>query len=312
MILNLPDTSTREISKTLLEAQDNFSLATGRVLTLIVVARADDKLDELLDTVRDASHEHPSRVLVLISHDRHAETKMDAKAILAADAGASEMVVMNLYGALTEEIASIVTPLLLPDTPIVAWWPTTAPARPAEHPLGKIAQRRITNARHNVSGNALLRLSNGYTPGDSDMMWSRITPWRGIVASALDRYPHEPVESAEIVGPADNPSVDIAAGWLADRLRVPVTRNSFRPDEEDKQTLFSIRSVTLHRASGPLVVEVLDERTMRLAFPNQPDSLVAANIRTDTECLAEELRHLDPDVAYAQALEGLAHVQVNY
>ncbi|WP_257158273.1 glucose-6-phosphate dehydrogenase assembly protein OpcA [Corynebacterium cystitidis] len=312
MILNLPNTSTGEISKTLLDAQDNFSLATGRVLTLIVVAHADDTLDELLDTVRDASHEHPSRVLVLINHERHAETKIDAQAILAADAGASEMVVMHLYGELTEELASIVTPLLLPDTPIVAWWPTTAPARPAEHPIGKIAQRRITNARHNVSGNALLRLSNGYTPGDSDMMWSRITPWRGIVASALDRYPHEEVLSAEIVGPPDNPSVDIAAGWLADRLHVPVTRNSFRPDEEDMRTLFSIRSVTLHRPSGPLVVEVLDERTMRLAVPNQPDSLVAANIRTDAECLAEELRHLDPDIAYEHALDGLAHVQVNY
>lgn len=310
MILDLPDTSTTEISKTLLSTQENFSLATGRVLTLIVIANEEDDIDELLRSVREASHEHPSRVLVLISGDPSRPTSMDAQAILAADAGASEMVVMHLYGELTEQLAAVVTPLLLPDTPIVAWWPTTAPARPVDHPVGQIAQRRITNARHNVSGNALLRLSNGYAPGDSDMMWSRITPWRGIVASALDRFPHEDITSAEILGPADNPSVDIAAGWLADRLGIKVIRSSFAPDEEDPQTLFSIRSVTLHRDSGPIVVDVKDERTMSLRVPGQADSLVATNIRTDAECLAEELRHLDPDVAYERALEGLAHVTV--
>ncbi|MHA2789031.1 glucose-6-phosphate dehydrogenase assembly protein OpcA [Corynebacterium sp. S7] len=308
MIISLPNTSTSQISKTLLQAQENYSLATGRVLTLIVVAREEDDVDTLLDVVRDASHEHPSRVLFLVSGSNKRETSMDAETFLAADAGASEIVVMRLYGELTDQLASVVTPLLLPDTPIVAWWPTKAPSNPKEHPIGQIAQRRITNARYSVSGNALLRLSNGYTPGDSDMIWSRITPWRGIVASAIDRHPHEEIEAAEILGPADNPSVDIAAGWLADRLNINVQRKAFDPGEEDKKTLFSIRSVTLHRASGPVVIRVKDEQTMCLELPDQPDSLVATNIRTDAECLAEELRHLDPDVAYENALRGLANV----
>ena len=193
MIITMSDTSTREITKLLLDTQENYSLATGRVLTLIVVADIHDDVESILDHVRTASHEHPSRVLMLITGNPDGDNVLDAQAILADDAGASEIIVMDLHGELANNLASVVTPLLLPDTPIVAWWPSTAPARPAEHPLGQLAHRRITNARENVDGNSLLRLANGYCPGDSDMLWSRITHWRGVVASALDRYPHEPV-----------------------------------------------------------------------------------------------------------------------
>ncbi|WKD57622.1 Glucose-6-phosphate dehydrogenase subunit [Corynebacterium capitovis DSM 44611] len=307
MIISLPDTTTREISRTLLEAQENYSLATGRVLTLLVSARENDDLDSILLSVREATMEHPARVLVMILGDSSAPTSLDAEAILTADAGVSEMVVMHLKGELTHHLDAVVTPLLLPDTPIVAWWPTTAPARPAEAPLGRIVQRRITNARRNVSGNALLRLSNGYTPGDSDMMWSRITLWRGIVASVLDRDLSERVMAVEITGPVDNPSVDIAAGWLASCLNVDVVRN---PAEDSCAIIENvpITKLVLSRASGDIVIAVVDEQSVRVSIPGLPDSYVAMTARTDAECLAEELRHLDPDTSYARALNSLSHV----
>ncbi|WP_394285005.1 glucose-6-phosphate dehydrogenase assembly protein OpcA [Corynebacterium sp.] len=308
MIITLNDTTTREVSKALLDSQENYSLATGRVLTLIVVASVDDDLDAILVPVRDASHEHPARVLVMLTDPGAKTSRLDAKIMLGEDSGASELVLMRLFGEMAKHLDDVVTPLLLPDTPIVAWWPTAAPARPAEHPIGRIAQRRVTNARHNISGNALLRLSSGYTPGDSDMMWSRITNWRGIVASALDRYPHEEVLSAEVAGPADNPSVDIAAGWLADRLGTPVERTV--QECEDDDNMFPIRSLTLHRPSGPIVVNIADAHTVSMTMPGHPDSKVAMSVRHDADCLAEELRHLDPDLAYAAALRGLGQVSV--
>lgn len=309
MIITLNDTTTREVSKALLDSQENYSLATGRVLTLIVVASVDDDVDAILVPVRDASHEHPARVLVMLTDPGAKTSTLDAKIMLGQDSGASELVLMRLSGEMAKHLDDVVTPLLLPDTPIVAWWPTAAPARPVEHPIGRIAQRRVTNARHNISGNALLRLSSGYAPGDSDMMWSRITNWRGIVASALDRYPHEEVLSAEVAGPADNPSVDIAAGWLADRLGTPVERTV--KECEDDDNMFPIRTLTLHRPSGPIVVGIGDAHTVSLTMPGHPDSKVAMSVRQDADCLAEELRHLDPDLAYAAALRGLGQVSVN-
>ena len=94
----------------------------------------------------------------------------------------------------------VVIPLLLPDTPIVVWWPYTAPVNPAEDPLGSIAQQRITDSQKDPLVDALYNRRNSYTDGDSDLAWARITPWRGVVASALDQPPFEPVVEAKIYG----------------------------------------------------------------------------------------------------------------
>ena len=94
MIISLPDTTTRQIAETLLTARENYSLATGRVLTLLVAADARGNIDEILTTLRTATREHPARVLVMILGEENAATSIDAEVLVAADAGASEMVVM--------------------------------------------------------------------------------------------------------------------------------------------------------------------------------------------------------------------------
>ena len=304
MKLTLTDTSTSEIAASLLHGQELFSLATGRVLTLLVVAHAEDDLHSVLLTVKEATREHPARVLVLVCGDDSALTSLDAEIVLTADAGASEMVVMHLRGELVGHLASVVTPLLLPDTPIVAWWPTDAPATPADSPLGAIAQRRITDAARSDPAGALLRLSTGYSAGDSDMTWSRITLWRGIVASALDRDPGTPIDAVSITGPADNPGVDLAAGWLASCLGVPVERLAATGRCAITRNV-PITELVIFRSDGEITVGVVDERTVRVSSPGLPDAYVAMTARTDSECLAEELRHLDPDTAYARALGAL-------
>ncbi|GAB3075077.1 glucose-6-phosphate dehydrogenase assembly protein OpcA [Corynebacterium aquatimens] len=311
MIVTLSDTNTRDIARLLLDTQENHSLATGRVLTLIVVADIHDDVESILENVRAASHEHPSRVLMLITGNKEGPDALDAQALLAADAGASEIVIMDLHGDLARNLDSVVTPLLLPDTPIVAWWPSTAPAHPAEHPLGRIAHRRITNAYEAVDGNYLLRLANGYTPGDSDMLWSRITHWRGVVAAAFDAYPHDKVTAVEIDGPDDNPSVDIAAGWLSSCLGIDVNRITSEQTKSEPSRYFPIRRLTLERESGPVVVSVKDDKTLSVKVPGIAEAFVAMSTRSDADCLSEELRHLDPDFAYSQALKALPNVKVH-
>lgn len=318
MIIPLPRTSTREIAKQLVTAQEHYTLTTGRVLTLIVVAEADDDIDNILGSVRDASHEHPSRVLVVISGDRRSETRLDAELRVGGEAGASEMVVMHLHGDLADQAEAVVTPLLLPDTPIVAWWPRILPVAASRHSVGALAQRRITNIGASQSDvdtvfHRLQQLSKGYAPGDSDMTWASLTMWRGIVASALDRHPHEPVESVEISGPAGEPAVDLAAGWLADRLGVAVRRTDCADPvdaagTEDSQPMFPIRKLVFYRPKANVLVEVVDESTVRVSVPGVPDSLVALNVRSQAEVLSEELRYLHADKTYAHALRALSRV----
>lgn len=309
MIIPLPDTTTRSIAKKLVEAQEHYTLTTGRVLTLIVVAHMGDDLEAILSSVRDASHEHPSRVLVVVSGETNAETRLDAQLRVGGEAGASEMVIMRLQGALANQAEAVVTPLLLPDTPLVAWWPTACPPRPCQHPVGTLAQRRITNVAHDEAADhtALHQLSSGYAPGDSDMTWASITLWRGIVASALDRHPHEDVQSVEISGPADSPAADIAAGWLVDRLAVPVYREVSKHKGAD---CFPIHKLVFRRETSPIRIEVLDNRSLRVEMPGSPESIVAISVRSQAEVLSEELRHLDTDDTYARALRALG--KVNY
>ena len=227
----LRDTSTTAIVETLQEIHDASARFTGRVLTLIIDASAETQVDMLTDVVSEASREHPSRVLMLLGGDgADAESRVDADIRVGGEAGASEIVLMRLSGAVANHPAAVVTPLLLPDTPIVTWWPNAAPASPAHHPLGRIAQRRITDSYTDPSPDALARRANNYRPGDSDMAWARITQWRGQVASAVEVRPRAPIESVVIEGRADNPSIDLAAGWLAARLGVPVTRAGIAED----------------------------------------------------------------------------------
>ncbi len=64
----------------LVEAQEHYTLTTGRVLTLIVAATEGDDREASLSSVRDASHEHPSRVLVVMAGSHEEETHLDADA----------------------------------------------------------------------------------------------------------------------------------------------------------------------------------------------------------------------------------------
>ena len=46
------------------------------------------------------------------------------------------MLVLRLYGQLSVHGDSVAQPLLLPDSPVVVWWPGEPPAVPAEDPSG--------------------------------------------------------------------------------------------------------------------------------------------------------------------------------
>ncbi|BDH57908.1 hypothetical protein MTP03_28470 [Tsukamurella sp. PLM1] len=136
----------------------------------------------------------------------------------------------------------------------------------------------------------------GYTPGDTDLAWSRITPWRALLTSALDQPPFEPITAAVVTGPADSAGVDLLAGWLHAQLRVPVRRRAGS---------FEVR---LDREGGPLTLEFDQNSTAVLVRPGQPDGRVAIRRRDVAGCLAEELRRLDDDAVYYTALGGVPGV----
>lgn len=314
MIVNLPDTDTASIARRLVQLREQGGIVTtGRVLTLIVLAKSEDDLENIISTVNSVSREHPSRVLVLVSDDPRLDNRLDAELRVGGDAGAAEIVVMHMAGEIGQHHSSVVTPLLLPDTPVVAWWPSEAPQVPAATPIGRIAQRRITDSLCDPNSNAIYTRRTGYTPGDSDLSWSRLTNWRGVLASAFDLPPHSPVTSVSIYGPQESPSVEVAAGWLADRLGLPVNRYSTGekkiPVDEKGRAKPPVTSVAFERENGQtLRIDIESATTASVTNGDQPPFKVAVSRPTRSECLAEELRHLDHDTAYGRALRGLSQI----
>ena len=308
MIVDLPSTTTGAIAARLVRLRaETGSMALSRVLTLIIVVD-DEEAEGALEVANTATRQHPSRILVVVTGTKRGAARLDGQIRVGGDAGASELVVLRLYGPLASHGRSVVTPLLLADSPIVAWWPSGGPRKPAEDPIGVMAQRRVTDAARSTSTHrtVLRRLAEGYVDGDTDLAWSRVTLWRGLLAAALEQPPFEPVTSATVVAAQDSPSGELLAGWLAVRLRCPIALARSRSRS-------GIISVRLERASGTVdLVRPHDGNTATLAQPGQPVRTIALAHRSDAECLADELRRLDPDEVYEEALTvGLPKVTLS-
>lgn len=304
MIVDLPSTTASVVNRKLVEVRvSGGAVALGRVLTLVIVTNDGDPTEDAIDAANDASHEHPCRVIVLARGAKRAAARLDAQIRVGGDAGASEVIVLRMYGPLADEGASVTVPLLLPDAPVVAWWPGEPPEVPAKDPIGELAQRRITDSAAARSPlRSLAQRRRSYVEGDTDLAWSRVTLWRGLLAAALDLPPFEPVTKATVEGGAESPSADLLAGWLAAMLDVPVIRRV----TEEESGLYAVR---LERPSGEVALVRPDGRVGTLTQPGQPDRRVALQRRHTRECLAEEMRRLDADEPYQETLFGLEKVR---
>ncbi|WP_430592976.1 glucose-6-phosphate dehydrogenase assembly protein OpcA [Humidisolicoccus flavus] len=308
MIVDLERTTTSAISKQLVDLRDEGGvIALGRVLTLIIHAQMGEEEDAIA-AANDASREHPMRVLV-VSRNTDAiadeeQPRLDAQIRVGGDAGASEVIVLKCWGEVGQHVLGVVQGLLLSDAPVVAWWPTFMPETPSRSQLGKIAQRRITDmARQPNPRETLLALAACYSPGDSDLAWTRLTGWRAQLAAVLDLPPFEPVESATVHGEYENPSVHLLKAWLQQQLEIDVAIQ----DVGDKPCGTSgIDKVELNREGGVTLLERDTESVAVLRQPGQPEHRIAITKRGLREQLAEELRRLDPDEMYHRVLRTLA------
>ncbi|MHC3468987.1 glucose-6-phosphate dehydrogenase assembly protein OpcA [Streptomyces sp. 7R007] len=303
MKIDLTDTTASKINKALVQGRRALGTpAVGMVLTMVIVTDEENAYDAI-KAAEEASHEHPSRTLVVIK--RHARTPrdrtnshLDAEVRVGADAGTGETVVLRTYGEVSEHADSVVLPLLLPDAPVVVWWPVEAPEVPAKDPLGALAQRRITDlyAAENPL-EALESRARSYAPGDTDLAWTRLTPWRSMLAAALDQARAQIVSGA-VEAEAENPAAELLARWLEARLRVKIERVVTAGPV--------VTAVRLGTADGEIVIDRPEGPLATLSLPNQPSRTLALKVRTTSELIAEELRRLDADEMYAVALRGEA------
>ncbi|GAA4200552.1 glucose-6-phosphate dehydrogenase assembly protein OpcA [Streptosporangium oxazolinicum] len=293
----LSGTTASKISSQLTHLRHQMGTpAVGMVLTLVVVCGESDQYDAVR-AATEAAREHPSRILVVIPRDSEEPNRLDAE-IRFGESTPGEVILLRLYGELTRHADSVVSPLLLTDTPVVAWWPSDCPEVPAKDPIGMLAQRRIIDARSAAdSVKAITGRGRGYVPGDTDLAWTRLTTWRSLLAAAFDQ-PVGKVKRGTVEAVPGHASALLLAAWLGERLGASV-KVSDSPGP-------GLTAVKLSSADGDITITRGDGRMATLSRPGQPDRRVALTRRPTSELLAEELRRLDPDEIYASAIQKLA------
>lgn len=297
MTVRLEDTSGSAVAAAIAAERHRMgSPATGMVLTLLILTDEEYQADATAAAV-SAARQHPMRIVTLIPRPSKHEARLDAEIAVGGDDGPGEVAVLRLRGQLAEHANSVAIPLLLSDTPVVAFWPEGAPLLPEDDPIGRHAQRRITDsASAEDVDRALADRAAGYRPGDSDLAWTRLTPWRSVLASALDQ-PNAAITAASVAAEEGNASAVLLASWLHRRLKVPVTRSTSAGP--------GITEVRLTTEAGDIAVSRTDGVTAILSRPGVPDSRVALPRRDLAELLAEDLRRLDPDEVYGDVIGHL-------
>lgn len=295
MIIELPKTTTAKISSALVKARSNVGTASGMVLTLVVVVDA-HSYKKVQESALVAAREHPSRMLIVVEGAGQT-SQLNAEVHVSEDVP-GEIIILHLNGQLNEHPDSVVLPLLLPDSPVVAWWPGKAPTNPSLDPIGRLAHRRITDAMGDSTPiEALRQRTASHSPGDTDLAWTRLTPWRALLAAALDQYPTQ-ILSARVEAPATSAPANLMAAWLECRLGVEVVRNlSDGP---------GMTGVALQTPAGEIAVNREDGVRAKYVIPGQPVRRVALQRRGVNELLTEELRRLDVDDVFEATIKALS------
>jgi glucose-6-phosphate dehydrogenase assembly protein OpcA len=296
-VVALWDTKGKAVVKALeAERRSAGGATSGLALTLIVIAH-DDQVPAAEAAATIAAAAHPCRLLVVVRYDvTDQRSRLDAEVIVGGRLGPCEAVVMRMRGRLALHAESVVMPLLAPDVPVVTWWQCAPPERIAYDPLGVVADRRITDCTQNDDPFAgLLIRADDYAPGDTDLAWTRITPWRTLVASAFDEAASG-AEDVVITAPSGDPSAALLGGWLTARLGVAPQLLTGNADQ--------IESVRVGLADGTSIEIRRENGSVLLRRTGLPDRTLPLFTRLLGEELAEELRRLDADQPYAAALEA--------
>jgi glucose-6-phosphate dehydrogenase assembly protein OpcA len=308
MATTLWDTTGSEVVKALLaERRAAGALASGLALTLVAVVD-EKRVQEAEQAATVAAAAHPCRLVMIVRHSISAESRLDAEVQIGGRLGSTEAVVMRMYGRLGLHAESVVLPLLAPDAPVVTWWHGPPPTEIATDALGVLANRRVTDCSLAPSPiDALHQRATDFVAGDTDLVWTRATPWRALLASALDGV-EGTAASAMVSAAPGNATAALLAGWLGCRLGV---------------------STALDESGGPgitaaeIVMQLPDGNDCAIRI-ERPDGASATFTRGDEDprvlplprrelgdLLAEELRRMDPDPVYAEALARRTGIEVD-
>ncbi len=230
------------------ESDAPWPMVTARAATLNLIAatRTRSDADRVRRTIAALSDIYPSRATVLIAdpaQDTGTAPGMDVQVDLLEQPASRgrpaivfECVTVDVSTENERQLASIASPLLVPDLPDFLWWSAdTADGGSLFSELVGISDRLIVDsaASHHAAGAMQTLLRFACSPGDhaalSDFAWARLNPWRRLTTQFFDvpamlpildlvdeatlTYANSPTHTSGFTGAL------LYAGWLGSRLK---------------------------------------------------------------------------------------------
>ena len=221
-MIDLTETTTGAIHDALRQARLRLGgVASGMVLTLVIVTDEGAQYDAVR-AASVAARQHPCRILVVIIRRPGAAVPAGRRDPGGRDQPGRDGAAAHVRAARPARGLG------------------GGPAAAARHARGHLvaghrrppSRRRIRWARWPSGGSptppsadaprdVLTTLAAGYQPGDTDLSWTRATPWRSLLAATMDQ-PSGPVIGGTVSAEAGQPDRRPDRGLAVARARRPV------------------------------------------------------------------------------------------
>jgi glucose-6-phosphate dehydrogenase assembly protein OpcA len=296
------------------------------VLTLVAVAQTTRQQGEIAQVLNEMAVYHPSRTLILLAQQERESLKLEATVSASLDTSAgrritNEQVLLHAHGPVAEHLASIVAPLVLPDLPVMLWWP----GRPHFHSrlfreLVDLCDRLIIDTEEDFDPqrdfDSLLEVAHRphARAAIGDFNWARLLPWRQLTAQFFDPLTMRPwlraIERIEIsCGDTGSHARSILlAAWLRARLKPldvqPPVRLIPEPGPVGTHRLSLLASQAGDQARFCIVSRPPDtvETELQIGSQSYPGRTVRKATRSTAELLAMELVETKEDPYYEEAV----------
>lgn len=288
------------------------SPARTAVMTLVAVARRDEQAYAATDALRVLAGHHPSRIVV-VHPDPDAVANLDARAALYALDQEShrvcfEEVRLDVGGQAAWHLDSLVEAFTLSDLPVAVWYVNSIPE--PQDPLLAVATAVLIDSRDAPDTEqlrSLLALARRRTL--VDLSWSRLRPWRELLAGLFDPEPNRSwmdyLEEVDVYG-KEGPR-RLLGGWLIAQTGVSPRRVRLHDARHVSIKLVGRRA----GQTAAFTVERVQDQRLVVAEAALPDALPvhSTTLLPDlplASSLANALTHLRPDPIWERALSTAA------
>jgi glucose-6-phosphate dehydrogenase assembly protein OpcA len=230
-----------ELSELWKQAQTGDPDAITRVcvLNLVVGVPNNDVANHVTSVIAQLTTRYPNRAIVVQVTPEAQTAALDAWVQAHCQVPGPdrrqvccEQITVSAQGEVAAQVSSIVLPLLVPDVPMVLWWPHGEPFQsPVFERLCVLADRVVidtaTFKQPEQSIEAMAALLE-HDHAISDLVWGRLTSWRELTAQFFDMPSRLPLlhqiarvsieYTAKPDAPLNRSSALLLIGWLASRL----------------------------------------------------------------------------------------------